>query len=316
MSRAARRSLVTGLGLGLGLGLAAALSPLDADAGPWTRSRGNTYLQLSYSRIAAAHIFSPDFSVQPLGASYQQHALGAYAEVGLIDRWLTASFEGQLFRYNLLVDQGATYGLGDMRLGFWSGLIEKPLRLSAALLLGVPSGDPAPSAGAGADDEATLIARTLPTGDGEPDVELRLSLGYSFGRARRWPLEHYLVAEAGYWFRTRGRSRDLMDRVVFSDFADAFTYRAELGTKLPFRFLDRFWFIFRMAGVESFASSVDASRTCATGLGHGVTFNAYGFEVAARVYKGLGVSLGIDSAFRARCVAAGVNLKTGVSVEF
>lgn len=304
------------LALALALALALGLWPLAAGAGPWTRSPGNTYLQLSYSRIAAARIFSPDFSIQPLGASYEQHALGAYAEVGLIERWLTASFEGQLFRYNLLVDQGATYGLGDLRLGFWTGLVEKPLRLSAAMLLGIPSGDPSPSAGPGADAEGTLIARTLPTGDGEADVELRLSLGYSFGRARRWPLDHYLVAEAGYWFRTRGRSRDLQGNLVFSDFSDAFTYRAELGTKLPFRFLDRFWFIFRMAGLESFASSIEASRTCATGLGNGVTFNAYGFEVAARVWKGLGLSLGLDSAFRARCVAAGVNLKTGVSVEF
>ena len=164
------------LAVALAVALALGLWPLAADAGPWLRRPGNTYLQLSYSRIAAARIFSPDFSIQPLGASYEQHALGAYAEVGLIERWLTASFEGQLFRYNLLVDQGATYGLGDLRLGFWTGLIEKPVRLAAAVLLGIPSGDSSPSAGLGADAEAILhlqVAEQVDTGDASDDAGLR-----------------------------------------------------------------------------------------------------------------------------------------------
>ena len=54
----------------------------------------------------------------------------------------------------------------------------------------------------------------------------------------------------------------------------------------------------------------------ATGLGNGVTYDAYGFEVAGRIYKGFGANLGLDSAFRARCVAAAVNLKVGIFFEF
>lgn len=289
-------------------------APRLCSAGPWTRDRGNTFISLSYSRIAATRLFGPDFSIQPLGARYEQHAMQLYGEVGLIDRWLTASLEGQLLRYNLLVDQGATYGLGDMRFGFWSGIVTQPLRLTAAFLAGLPSGDPAPIGGS--DPEARLIARSLPTGDGEADFELRLSLGYSFGRARRWPLEHYVVAEAGYWIRTQGRTRDPIGRLAYADFADAFTYRAELGSKLPWAVVNRFWIIVRMTGVESFASQIQASFTCATGLGNGVTYNAYGFELAAKIWKGLGANFGIDSALRARCVAAGVNLKAGLTAEF
>ena len=115
--------------------------------------------------------------------------------------------------------------------GLWSGLVTRPLRLSAAFLIGIPSGDPAPLSTA--DDEAALIARSLPTGDGEVDFEPRLSLGYSFGGVRRWPLVHYVVAEAGYWIRTAGRARDPNGRFFTTDFADAFTYRAELGSSCP-----------------------------------------------------------------------------------
>lgn len=304
------------LGAGLALALALLLAPAAASAGPWTRDAGNTFLSLSYSRIAADKIYSADLSVQQLGATYEQHAIQLYGEVGLINRWLTASVEGQLLRYNRLIDQGAVYGVGDLRLGFWTGIITKPVRLTAALLAGVPVGDPSPSAGSGADAEAQLIARSLPTGDGEADVELRLSFGYSFGRVRRWPLEHYVVAEAGYWFRGQGHSRDLSGKLMFTKFADDITYKAELGTKLPWRFIDRFWFIFRMAGIESFASTVDAANTCTTGLGNGVSYTAYGFEVAARIYKGFGANFGMDGALRARCVAAAFNLKAGFTVEF
>jgi hypothetical protein len=285
-----------------------------ASAGPWTRDRGHAFVSLAYSRIAADRVYGADFSAQALGATYEQHALQAYAEVGLIDRYLTASFESQLLRYNTLINQGATYGLGDMRLGFWSGLVTAPVRLSAAFLVGIPSGDPSPFGGG--DDEAALIARSLPTGDGEVDFEPRLSLGYSFGGVRRWPLLHYAVIEAGYWIRTSGRSRDPLGRFFTTDFADAFTYRGELGTKLPFPFVERFWIILRMMGVESFATQLAASFTCATGLGNGVTYNAYGVEIAGRIVRGLGANLGVDGAFRARCVAAAPNLKVGLTYEF
>jgi hypothetical protein len=272
-----------------------------AHAGPWTRDAGHHYLNLSYQRIATSTLFSPDFSKVAI-PPYEQHQLGFYGEVGVVSRWLTATIEGTLYRKNRLVGQGATDGVGDLRLGAWTGLVTQPVRLALGLTVGIPTGDPRPSAPPGADDEAQLIARSLPTGDGEVDVEGRLSLGYSFGRARRWPVEHYLVAEAGYWLRTAG-------------FADAFVWRAELGTRLPWRFVERFWLIWRFTGVESFASSTEAARN-ATGLGNGVTFIAPGIEVFGRIWRGLGASFALDSALRARSVPAGLNLRFAVSWQW
>jgi hypothetical protein len=66
--------------------------------------------------------------------------------------------------------------------------------------------------------------------------------------------------------------------------------------------------------VESFASAEDAARN-ATGLGNGVTYTAYGVQAYARIWKGLGASFGIDSALRARSVAAHANLRFTLSYE-
>ena len=107
---------------------------------------------------------------------------------------------------------------------------------------------------------------------------------------KRWPVRHYLVAEAGYWAR--------------SAFHNAFVWRFELGTQFPWKFVDRFWFTWRWNGVESFAPNKGASLN-PTGLGDGVTYVSPGVSVYGRIWKGLGAAVGFDSAVRARSLAAG-----------
>jgi hypothetical protein len=304
------------------------LAPTSAEAGPWTRDQGHFYLNVNYSRIAARRLFALDYSLQPDPAPsdpiYTQHALGLYGEVGIVSRWLTASVEGQLYRHNR-IDEAVTEGMGDLRVGLWTGLVTAPVRLTAALLVGLPTGDPAPRAGDGADLRARRNACILPTGDGEVDVETRLSFGHSFGGKGRYPLLHYVVAEAGYWARNAPyrTCQDLLGGPAAGaqrreGFFDAFTYKAELGIKLPYKFIERFWFIVRLSGVESFARTEDLQFRDAplTGLGDGVTYTAYGFDVAGRLWRGLGASIGLDSAFRARLVPAGANLRVALSYEY
>ncbi len=283
------------------LALALLLLPSLAHAGAWTRDQGHFYVGTSYLRISAEKYYSPDFSVVPI-VPYSQHVWSFYSEVGIIRRWLTATIEGTLFRWNGIEEMGHTYGLGDWRVGAWTGLVDKPVRFSFGLTVGIPTGDPLPQAPAGADPDAQLIARSLPTGDGEWDVEGRFALGYSFSGARRWPVVHYLAAEAGIWLRTAG-------------FSHGFVYKLELGTRFPWKFIDRFWLILRLSGLESFASNQEAAMN-ATGLGNGVTFLAPGVEVYGRVWRGLGANLGVDSALRGRSVAAAVQLKVGLSYQW
>jgi hypothetical protein len=281
--------------------LALVLAPTLAHAGAWTRDRGHFYLGTSYLRIAADRLYAPDFKVVPI-APYTQHVWSFYGEVGIITRWLTATVDGTLFRWNQIADAGHTYGIGDFRLGLWTGLVDKPVRFSFGFTAGFPTGDPLPKAPPGSDSDAQLIARSLPTGDGEFDFETRFALGYSFGGKPRWPVVHYLVAEAGIWFRTAG-------------FAHSFVYKAELGTRFPWKVIDRFSFALRVVGVESFASNQEAAMN-ATGLGNGVTYLAPGFEISARIVKGFGASIGLDSALRGRSVAAASQLKVGLAYQW
>src|SRR5262249_45444113 len=153
----------------------------------------------------------------------------------------------EAYRRNQLDTQGRTEGLGDTRLGLWTGVLTEPFRLSLGVIADLPTGDSAPSAGANATSEAAGIARSLPTGNGRFDLEPSAALGYSFGGGGTfWPLEHYTVLFFGYAPQTKG-------------FADSINYRVELGTRVPITFADRFWLILRLFGTESFASAKDAA---------------------------------------------------------
>ena len=278
--------------------LAVLLLADTAQAGPWLREPGHFYLNTGYARIATNKFFGPDFKVIHI-VPYEQHLWTFYGEVGVAP-WLTVTAEGVALRSASLDQLGSTLGVGDWRFGLWTKLPVPRVKLAIAAIVGAPIGDAHPSAGKGASADAAAVARSLPTGDGEADVELKLSFGHSFGGARRWPLRHYLVVEAGYWLRTK--------------LHDAFTWRAELGTNLPWRFVDRFWVSLRLTGVESFATNAQAGQS-ATGLGDGVTFVSPGFGIYGRIHKGLGASVGLDSAFRARSVLAGAQLFVNLSYE-
>ena len=284
------------------LALALLLTAGSAVANPWTRDQGSGYVNVSYQRIAAGSFFGPKGDkVTFNGTSFTQQTLNLYAEVGIIDRWLTATLESTVFRHGKLDNQGATQGLGDLRLGFWSGLLRRgSLRVSAGVLVGLPTGDDEPSVEG--DPQANIIARSLPTGDGEVDLEARVGLGYSFGGPQSaWPLRHYVRAEVGYWLRTKG-------------FFDAFNYLFEVGLQAPWAVVDRFWVIERFFGSESFAG--DEAPAGFAGLGNGVTYTSYGLELHGRIWRGLGASASFAGAFRARNVAAGAQLKFALDYQF
>lgn len=286
--------------LALAAATVAAQAP-SAHAGPWMRDPGHFYAGLAYQGLSTVRLYGGSQAVVPI-SELQVHTATFYGEIGVIPRWLTISIDGDLFRHTESVGQGYTQGMGDLRLGFYTGLVQSRVRLAAALLLGVPSGDPEPKANS-ADLETQHLARSLPTGDGEVDIEARLSFGTSFGRARRWPLEHYLVAELGYRVRTHG-------------YADDLPYRLELGTKIPVRILDRLWIIARLFGVESLASDEEALFGTGLGLGNGVTYTVLNGELAARLYRGLGVFGGALYPLRGRWIPDAVQGKVGVSYEF
>jgi hypothetical protein len=270
--------------------VAVLLGGATARAGAWTRDAGHGYVATGWSRIASTGVFAGDGTIQPI-APYEQNAWSAYGEFGVVSRWLTATVESTLVRDN--EQAGAhTTGIGDWRLGAWTGVIERPVRLSFGATVTVPLGTPTP---------ADVQPPRLPLGSGEFSVDLRAAFGWAWPGGRRWPLRHYFVVEAGYWRRQL--------------FADSFVYRAEVGVQLPWRVVERVWLVGRVIGVESFASNARATAD-PTGLDDGFTVVAPGFEAVVRAWRGLAVGAGFETAVRARAVAAGKQVHATVSWQW
>ncbi|MCB9653400.1 MAG: hypothetical protein H6729_04610 [Deltaproteobacteria bacterium] len=284
---------------GLSVGLVSA-----AKAQAWTRAQGHAYLQLSLTHLAGDRLYGSDFEVAPIASTYAQTLVSFYGEVGVIDRWLTAMIDAELFRRNVLEGQGSTQGLGDLKFGLFSGIVQEgAFRLSVGAVLGVPTGDDAPTPdGTNIDADARLIARSLPTGDGEVDLRFVVATGYALAPRDGWPVHHYVSASAGYWTRTRG-------------FSDAMTYDLELGSRVDAAFLERFWWVIRLQGVESFAGAEDAQAGFA-GLGDGVTYTSLGFKTLFRVVDGVTASVGVDTAVRARSIIAAVPIRGGLAYDW
>jgi hypothetical protein len=276
------------------------LYPATADAQAWLRDPGKVYVQTSYFYLRAGSFFGPDGNTFPLeDGDYVQHVLAFYAEAGVVDRWLMLTLAGELFRRNVLENRGATTGVGDFRLGAWTAIVEKPVRLSAGFLVGLPTGDPSPNAGPNATPEEEAIARSLPTGDGEIDFNFRLALGYSFGGGK-WPFQHYLLAEVGYALRTQGLT-------------DQFVYRGEFGARVDRRGWDRVLVIGRLQGAELLGDAAFDPPTF-SGLAEFSVLSP-GFEVLVRVWDQINVGFSRSSAFRAKNLPASPLYKFTVSWE-
>jgi hypothetical protein len=284
----------------------ALLAVAPARAEPWTRDAGSFYLEASGTRLATRTLYLADFTPYTFCVTgdclYVQQQIDLYAEVGVIDRWLTLTAGGTVFRDNDLEQSGRTEGNGDARVGAWSGLVTAPVHIALGVTLGIPLGDPSPNAGANADAVATRVARALPTGDGEWNLDVRLAIGERWGEGD-FPLRQSLAVEAGVWLRTGG-------------YADSLVYRVELDTRLRYALFERFCLGLHVIGVESDASppQLDASAT-PFGLGNGVSYTAIGGFLSARVWRGLAIAVALDDTVRGRALPDATQLRVALSYD-
>lgn len=284
---------------GIAFALCAAASPVLAQS--QVRDPGSGYFNLGLQFQSSNRFFSSEGEVRE-GRTLEQLILSAYAEVGVIERWLMLSLSADLLRRNVLTDQGATTGLGDLRLGAWSEILESRwLRVLGGVQVGLPTGDEDPSAGI-VDETNQLVARTLPTGDGEFDVEPTLLLSGDIS-ATGYPLRHYWVAGGGYWIRTNG-------------FSDAVSYRAELGTQLALPGWSWLWLTARVRGVQAFEEAEPGTGAGGgIGLGNGISYTLLGGEAQIRLPLGLGLGLGADGPIAGRGVLDAVAFRSTLSFE-
>jgi hypothetical protein len=333
MGRHTARDLSTGLPAFAGMAFIATLFiSSSALAGPWNRDPGHFYINLNYSRIVAGAYF--DRALQPNqvsgrtltpGGRYLQHGMGLYGEVGIVKRWLMGLLEWNVLRYSSIDPasddptprpSGSTLGVGDLRIGVQSGLLERGAHLAASLVLGIPVGDPRPVAN---NEGISHSGRGLPLGSGDVNLQLSIALGEGFSF---WVIQGFAIFSMGMRLRDLGRrcGSDCPDATEPppEPIAHELLGGGELGFKIAKRHIDRLTLIFRMSGQLSLASEASLSNVRApySGLGNGVSFLAYGGVADIVIYKGLHAGLQVDSAIAARYVPAGINIKPYVSYEW
>ncbi len=282
-----------------------------ADAQAWIRDPGSAYVNLGY-RVMRADAFYGDDGERFDINDFRQHTLALYAEAGVVDRWLMATLEGEVFRRSVLVDQGAVTGFGDLKLGLWTGLLETPVRLSLGLQVGLPTGDPSPQADG--DPASQTVADLLPTGDGEVDVGLHLALGHGFGWRR---VQQFVQASLGYVLRTTPRNTPA-SLPPAADIRDQLAYRIETGIKVDRPFFDRLWWIVRVAGllvVQDRNADTSTGIPRIAGLGDGVEYASLGLELLAELGGGFGLGFGVDGAFYGRNVPATAAYKLSLTYQ-
>jgi hypothetical protein len=153
-----------------GLGLIVLALPSQANAGAWTRKKGQTQVIVKLETMRAAEGFDPNGRRVPLPAERRDEALGVFAEYGLTDR-LTVQFKGDLQRGE---DAFVEFeGRGPIEIGVtWQ--VWRDERNAVSLYAGYAEGGEGRNAGYAA------------PGEGGSDWEVRASAGRSFGKATRW----------------------------------------------------------------------------------------------------------------------------------
>ncbi len=274
------------------------LVPALASAQAWIAAPGDGYAELSYRQISGSAFYNDEGESQTLPSEFTQQTVGLYAQAGIVDRWLQLSLQGELYRRNELAEQGATAGLGDLRLGAWTGLLQGQHNLSLGLLFGLPTGDDNP--GEGIDDpEQRIIASSLPTGDGNFDITPTVAYGLGFGGGF-WPLHHYFTASVGYMLRT-------------GDAGDSVEWRAELGAQAPYPVIRNVWFVLSLSGLDPVGNTTTGGFS---GLGDGVTYTGIAFGANIAIWRGLGLLFRLETAVRAANIISGGPLKVGLYWDF
>lgn len=275
----------------------ALLGAAEANAQAWIHEPGSGYGEVSFRTISGDQFFGSEGEVRDLRTTYSQSTLQLYGEVGVVPRWLQVVVDGEIFRYNELARQGATSGLGDMRLGLWTGLYQRDVKISAGLRTEFPTGDPEPSA-PGDNPQTEIIANSLPTGDGAFDLAPSLAVGYGVGGENR--VRSYLTGVGRYAIRFGGRS-------------DAVEWRAEVGVQFPFPVLNRFWFAGRIRGLHPLS---DSSGRSFSGLSGGAAHVSPGFSMRAEIFRGFGLQGSLEGAMFARNIVAAVPVQFGAFYNF
>jgi protein XagA len=182
-------------------------------AGGWPQPKRGGYFKLSQNYIGSSAFFAPDGSIVDI-TTIQLFTTSLYGEYGFTNR-LTGLVYFPFFVRNTLneiqynqsgntVPGDALQSIGDTDIGIkYSLFVNKPIVVSASLILGLPFGVPAGGS-----------TQILQTGDGEFNQMVRIDASHSF-----YPKPFYVSAYAAFNNRT-------------NDFSDEVRFGAEVGFTL------------------------------------------------------------------------------------
>lgn len=264
--------------------------------GPWTQPKGQGYFKLSEWWVSFDEHYT-DLGLLDPNVTTGIYNTAFYGEYGLTDRFTVQAFAPLVSR-NLMnelvsgttgevISQGeALNGFGDLDLGFKYGL-NKPgskFPVAASLTLGLPTG----IVGGGSQGN-------LQTGDGEFNQYLRIDAGTGFNLAEN--VSNYISLYSGINHRTNGYSEE-------------FRFGLEYG--LGF-FNQKLWTIGRLYGIESFKNGDTGEALNSTSIyANNAEVTNIEFELAAYVYKRIGISGSISQVLRGEIVAAAPAYSIGV----
>ncbi len=257
------------------------LTPILANAGPWSAGKGKGYFKASFQHLGSRKLVSPDgtkFTI-PL---FSREEVAAFGLFGLSKAW-TMHASLPLLRSSDLQDSpdelGRETGFGDMQVG-----LQYQLGASGGWIFAVrgtlqlPTGDVERAGG------------LLPTGSGIYEGDVVIEAGRSLGAGKGW-----MFVGAGPQFR----GGDLRDGVVF-------------GGQAGWKVASTVALMGSVRGVEPF--SHDAPKTARgsfAGVGDRVAYVVLGPSVIWNVTKTSGLQFDAEFVAHARNLASGPVFRVG-----
>lgn len=263
--------------------------------GPWTQSKGNSYIKLSEWWVVFDQHYTDVGLIDPNITTGVFNTF-LYAEYGITDR-LTAIANGALFSRNYMnnVKSSATNetiikgevlnSIGDFDIGVKYGLTQPggSIPMAIGITLGLPLG---------ATGKGELGA--LQTGDGEFNQMIQFDIGKGFQLNE---LPAYVSSYAAINNRTNGYSEE-------------FRYGLEVGIGL---FKRKLWLSSKLNGIESFQNGNTAETVTSTSIfANNSEFTSIAFEANYLITNKFGLSINYATAFFGKIIAAAPSYNVGV----
>lgn len=248
-------------------------------AGPWPQASGKGFFKVDYTWIQAKDVFNDKAEVSSIFGTLNHSIISFYGEYGLSNRFTLIAYCPLLVQNQFKSDLGNSprhRGNGDIDVALKFGiLVNKPVVLSATLLLGAPTGNHT--------DKNYLF-----TGDGEFNQMLKFDAGTS---GKNW----WASLGGGFNKRSKGASDELR-------------YDAELGIKL----LNEHLFIALKANIVQSLNNGDPTENNLGLFANNTSYIGFNPEVSVNFTQNFGASVRMGLAAYGKNVPAAPAYAVGV----